>query len=172
MNSAQWTLKREEWRERKKGEQREDKAFSPIRIRDPVSVRSRFLTPRTLITVWKKKKREISFRRAFVRVKPHGRRNYVTSLSLFLFFFFFFLLSTFEFAIGNWTILAQFRGWGNSGAEKWQERRCTAKGIDHSWEFVSWWILMLLSRSGMEYVRHVFSFFFLQVFGRIWNVRW
>lgn len=56
LNSAQWTLKREEWRERKKGEQREDKAFSPIRIRDPVSVRSRFLTPRTLITVWKKKK--------------------------------------------------------------------------------------------------------------------
>lgn len=90
LNSAQWTLKREEWRERKKGEQREDKAFSPIRIRDPVSVRSRFLTPRTLITVWKKKKREISFRRAFVRVKPHGRRNYVTSLSLFLFFFSFF----------------------------------------------------------------------------------
>lgn len=134
-NATPWTLKGGEWRERKKGEQGGvDKAFSPIRIRDPVSVRSRFLTPRTLITVWKKrKKREISF-----RVKPHGRRNYVTSLSFL--FSSFFLLSTFEFAIGNWTMLAQFRGWGNSGAEKWQERQGTAKGIDHSWEFVSWWI--------------------------------
>lgn len=97
LNCARWTPKGEEWRE-KKGE---DKAFSPIRIRDPVSVRSRFLTPWTLISVWKKKEGgEISFRRAFVRVKPHGRRNYVTSLSLFLSFtsssssFFFYRLSS------------------------------------------------------------------------------
>lgn len=164
LNSAQWTLKREEWRERKKGEQREDKAFSPIRIRDPVSVRSRFLTPRTLITVWKKKKN--GKYRLDERSFEWNRTAEETTLRhcRYFFFFFFFLLSTFEFAIGNWTILAQFRGWGNSGAEKWQERWCTAKGIDHSWEFVSWWILMLLSRSGMEYVRHVFSFFFLASF--------
>lgn len=135
LNSAQWTLKREEWRERKKGEQREDKAFSPIRIRDPVSVRSRFLTPRTLITVWKKKKN--GKYRLDERSFEWNRTAEETMLRHCRYFFFFFLFSFVNFRVCYWKLndtctipwMGKFRGRKMARATVHGERNRSFVGI-------------------------------------------
>lgn len=127
-----------------------DKAFSSIRIGNPVSVRSRFLTTRTLITVWKTA--NIAYDHLFWWNRTAEERHYITNTIPF------YRLSVYYWKLSVTCTISRV-GKRDRKMEEWQATDL-AKGIDPSWEF-----LFYIHEPYRFYLYNFFLFIFL-----IWKV--
>lgn len=103
-----------------------DKAFSSIRIGNPVSVRSLFLTTRTLITVWKTA--NIAYDHLFWWNRTAEERHYITNTIPF------YRLSVYYWKLSVTCTISRV-GKRDRKMEEWQATDL-AKGIDPLWEFL------------------------------------